>query len=516
MQSYLVDLFSANSNDQKNAVQVRNLTAKQLLDRGVDKLESSTDLSADVNAALYRLFGELYETVMETDRSVGLHERSVKAAEVAHGNQSMPYAMALLELAWVMREQNPGKPPIAMVEQAKTILARLAPGGEEYAQALYFESSFTVLGDPQRAARAAIESVRLMEANGGSNRRLAFAQRTVGQAERALANFATAAVWFERAANAFAALYGPDGVEVGMTRSTLAECHRQQLHLAEAEAEAVSSLEILRPFRGKRVDSEIHGQRVLRLMADRGRISQAEKKMQSVYDDLEATENRPKDSYVTTGITLSDFAATRGDAMRAAHLIARHREPIPGGSHITHLLVLLRAARTALVLANMTEARRAVAEMRVLERERGMPVDFSLAIAATAAEVAAADGDGARALAEYATFHSKFPMSRVSPATQLLIDMSKARTFAALKRWPEVDSTLRDWSSKPLLPGQELPVAVKGEMLLLAGEAAQKMGKSEARQLLIEANEILTRIHVPTSAALARSKVLLAQLSSAT
>ena len=57
-------------------------------------------------------------------------------------------------------------------------------------------------------------------------------------------------------------------------------------------------------------------------MADRGRISEAEKKMQSVYDDLEAAENRPKDSYVTTGITLSDFAATRGDAMRAANLIA--------------------------------------------------------------------------------------------------------------------------------------------------------------------------------------------------
>ena len=40
---FMVDLFAANSNDQKNAVEVRKLTAKQLLDRGTARLEAARD-----------------------------------------------------------------------------------------------------------------------------------------------------------------------------------------------------------------------------------------------------------------------------------------------------------------------------------------------------------------------------------------------------------------------------------------------------------------------------------------
>lgn len=514
VQGYLVDLFSANSNDQKNAIQVRNLTAKQLLDRGAEKLEGSTDLPLDVNAALLRLFGELYETVYETDRSVQMHERSVKATERAHGKDSKPYAMALLELAWVMREQKPANPPIAMVEQAKAILARLAPDTEEYAQSLYFESSFVMLSDPTRGVRTARESLRILEASGGSRRRKAFAQRALGQAERGLGNFSGAAVALEQAASSFAALYGADAMEVGMTRTIVAECHRQELRLAEAEQIASESLEILRPYRGDRVESEIYGQRLMRLMADRGRLSAAEQRMRKAYALLETDEKRSKDAYITTAIALSDFAATRGDSAVASDVLARHRDTVASAAYITQVSFLIRIARTALALGNFPDANRALKEAKSFERTRGMPVDFSLAIASVAAEVAAAEGDGEQALAEYAAFHAKHPTLKMSLATQLSLDMSKARALVLLKRWHEADAMLATWVAKPLLPGQELPVSVKGELFLLAGEAAVGLRKPAAAKLLRDAEQVLHSVDIAGSERLIRARNAILRLGS--
>ncbi len=73
-----------------------------------------------------------------------------------------------------------------------------------------------------------------MDQNGGSNRRKAFAERSLGYALRAAGDF-RAADAFSKAADSFAKLYGADGVEVGMTRTILAECLRQELRMTEAE-----------------------------------------------------------------------------------------------------------------------------------------------------------------------------------------------------------------------------------------------------------------------------------------
>jgi ATP/maltotriose-dependent transcriptional regulator MalT len=307
-------------------------------------------------------------------------------------------------------------------------------------------------------------------------------------------------------------LYGADAMEVGLTRSILAECHRQQLRLVEAEAVARSSLEILRPFRGKQVDSDVHGQRVLRLMADRGRIGEAEKKSQEVYDELAGNANRPREAYAAAGLLLADFAAARGDTDRAGQLLAPHRNAIPGGSHIAHTSVLLRIARMELLLGNLTEAKQAVAAAKTLQRDRGLPIDFALGLAAIAAEVAAAEGQSESALAEYADFLKRFPMPKYSPATQLVLDMSKARVFTTLKRWSDAEALLRDWVGKALLPGQELPVSANGEALLLAGEAALNLGKPGAAKLLQAAGEILQKHDVVNSSRLVRLNAAMLRL----
>ncbi len=510
VQGYLVDLFSANSNDQKNAVQVRNLTAKQLLDRGADKLEGSKSLPEDVNAALYRLFGELYETVYDLDRSMAMHQRSVQAASSVYGKASREYALALMELAWVARERRSGTPVFDQLDEAKAILARIAPNSDDYAQALYFEASFYALTKPERAVRAAQESLRIMDQNGGSNRRKAFAERSLGYALRAAGDFRAAADAFSKAADSFAKLYGADGVEVGMTRTILAECLRQELRMTEAEREAALSVDILKAYRGNVILSEATGQRWLRVMAERGRLRDAEKSAEEVHRSMKAVDTRTRDDKTGVALLLTDFALSRGDA-EAAQKILDALEPNPQGSHLMRLGVYMRRGRAALQAADLRAATQIVDQAKELLAERGAPIDFVLGVSLVAAELAAAQGDAQRALAEYADFQRRFPMKDYAPLMQFVIVMSKARGFARLSQWSDVEATLAPWLEPGSSSNRELPQLARAEALLLAGEAAQRgVSKAQAEARLRAAAEILRLTDASQSGLARRVDALLA------
>ena len=508
VQGYLVDLFNANSHDQKGAVDIGKLSARQLLDRGADKLETSSALSQDVNAVLFRLFGELYENLNEFERSTRLHERSVKAAEQAHGKESKQYALAVLELAWLQNGADGKKPPMALLNEAKDILRRIAPNGEEYAQALYFEAEFVLNSDPKRALIAATESVRMMQASGGSNRRKAFAERILGTAQRLMGDVDSAALSFASAATSFETLYGENGIETGITRGELATTLRLQLRLAEAEREARVGLEIMRTFHGDSVDGGGWGQRLQRLVAERGRIVEAESKLQSVYDRLAVKDGERFDRQAAVSLELARVAAARGDFPRALRLMQKHRAGIPSGLHTVIVSALSRTASSALATGNLPEARKLVTEAKAIAISQGLPLDHTRDLAAIAAETAAAEGNAEAALAEYTDFQARFPRQQHAALTRLSIDMSRARTFAALKRWTEVQASLSTWITDVLPQGQQIPVHMKGELLLLAGEAALSARAPDAARWLGEATAILQGNDVPSSARLERARRL--------
>jgi len=515
VQGYLLDLFSANSQDQKNAVEIGKLTARQLLDRGAGKLESSASLPDDVNAVLFRLFGELYENLDELDRSIALHQRGAAAAAAAHGKASRQYALALLELAWVRELRTPGQPPMDLVEDAKAILARVAPNGEEYAQALYFEAEFVARSNPARSVAAAQESIRLMDAAGGSNRRKAFAQRALGYAQRALGNVDEATVAFEHAAVSFAQLYGADGFEVGITKGDQCQALRQLLRLSDAERVGRESVEILRAYRGERAAWEGYGQRLARVMAERGRVVEAEKLIRTGYDRLQAANPAPSDMKSQMANELADMALAQGEVGRAHELLARHQEAVPNGYPTIYAGVLIRSARVALERAALGDARRFADAARAIERQKGLPYDFARDVALVAAEVAAAEGKVEQAVTELGEFQAKFPLARAAPLAQLTLDLGTARVYAAGERWPEVQSVLKTWLGRTLRPGEEIPLPLKAELLLLAGEAGLHTRATGTGEWLRDANTILERSHAPGSSRLLRAKRALARQQSA-
>ena len=236
VQAFMTDLFRANSDDQRAARQARDLTAGELLDRGAAKIETELSNAPAARASLLQLFGEMYEELGLFPKSLGMHEKSVAAAAQVYGEDSREYALALLEKGWVanLLDRKTGA-PLKMIEEAKAILARRAPGSEDYAEALYMESHFFQNNDAARAVAAGEESVRIFERAGTFNKRSAFAKQELGGAYRAQGNLDAAAVTLASAIGDFERLYGPDHTDVASLHISLATVLQLQLRLAEAD-----------------------------------------------------------------------------------------------------------------------------------------------------------------------------------------------------------------------------------------------------------------------------------------
>ena len=512
VQGYLVDLFSANSNDQKNAVEVRSLNAKQLLDRGARKLEDSGGEPGEIDATLFRLFGNLYENLNEYEASKRLHERSVAAAEKLYGKQSKQYAMAILDLAWVEGYGQLGK-RLDLIVQSQAILRKVAPDSEELAQALYVEAENVDQSNPARAATAAAEALQILSRKPGALKLKATAERSLGHAQRALGNFELALAAYRRSVDYFTQLSGADNDEVGETMGGVSACLRQLLRLPEAEVAARKTLEILRPYDRELADAKVFGRALAMLMTDQGQAGDATTMMQAAYDRLKDVDGKPHSLRSAVTQTLANIALARGDAQTALRLAQRSRTELRSRTHSVQASVLTLIARAAIEAGELKVAREAVAEARKINSERGLPALSARALAQVAAELAALTGDRSGAEAEYAQLAQRFPVDHASqsaPFARLLVDNSRARVASSLRQWEEVMRLLSPWLTPATVA--TLPAGVRSDAMLLAAEAAVHLRLPEATWLLDDASRTIAASDVPASPRLARLRVLQEQL----
>ena len=510
VQSYLVDLFSANSNDQKNAIQIRNLNAKQLLDRGAQKLEATTSVSGDVDAALFRLFGTLYENLSEYEASKRLHLRSVAAAEAAHGKDSTQYAQAILELAWVEGYGQLGK-RIDLIEQAEKILRRVAPTSELMILALNYEATSVSQSSPARAAKAASESLELLKRYDSAIKMKAMAEYALGHAERGLGNIEAALRAYQRAVQHFTAFAGADNPQVADAMSGVAVCMRQLLRLTEAEAAAKQTVDIMRPFDRELADAKVMGRLHAMLKADRGNAGEAESMLVSAYSRLQDQEGKPHPLKYGISLALGELALSRGDPRKAMQLGQRSFSELSSRTPTIVVAVLLLIANSGMEAGELQIASDALREAKKVQTERGLPPLNARGVMRTSAALAALQGDKARASTEFAALAERFAAEQTAPLSRLLSDLSKARMLMLLGRAEEVSLTLAPWLHPSLR--MELPRPIHGEMLLLAGEAALSTETEEAAPLLRQASDLLRQNDVPASPRLARVNQALSALA---
>jgi len=245
---YLVSLFEyANpENSQDSAV-----TALDMLDRGVERIQSQLQDQPEVRARLLNVFGKIDNWLQRYDRSRPLLEEALELVAATEGEDSAAYADTLERLAWTYSDT--GEPEKAVPMQREVLALRARHLGSEhplYTDALNnLAASLLGLGE-LREARELLEEARARRlalfgeddpSLATNDYNLATVLLALGEAEQATIHARAALEGLERH-------LGPDHWRTLMAHGGLAEC----LRASDSSGSPQEALEHLRiAYEGK-------------------------------------------------------------------------------------------------------------------------------------------------------------------------------------------------------------------------------------------------------------------------
>ena len=517
---FMVDLFAANSNDQKNAVEVRKLTAKQLLDRGTARLEAAGTGDSSVDDSLYALFGKLYENLADYETSKRLREKTIERVAQRHGRQSVEYANAILDLAWVEAHDIAGK-RMDLVREAKAILQKHAAESPALARAWVIEARTIDRARPQEKLAAAKEALRILQQHPTQLRLKADAETALALAERELGNYEAGLAALQRSAAAYAQLYGEDSLEYAQALGGIGMTQRGLLRLTDSERSLAKAVELLRPYHRYPVEATVFGRGLQLARAGRGDFDSAARALESAHSAVTGSE--PSAANMRSGISgaLATIASARGDTRRALQLSQRALAERDGRQ--TNLIAAdaVSLASTAVAAREFDIADAALATAYRIRDEKGLPSHTAMSLTRVATELAARRAAAARAAGDTVPAEGQAPMSTelsaateprgddgMTPQSRLTGDIRRARAAASRRDWESVRQLSTNW----LRPdsGFELPVHYRADLLLLLGEAELRLGRDSAPTTLRTAVDIMEKHYASGSRSLAWGRQLLA------
>lgn len=127
VQAFLVDIFRANTSRQPDPVRARRTTARELLDLGATRIESSLEVAPEVELTMTGLLGELYHELAVDERAVRLRRQAADLARRVHGPTSIELAEALVDLAESLHASRRVGQRRGVLAEAARILDRLGP-----------------------------------------------------------------------------------------------------------------------------------------------------------------------------------------------------------------------------------------------------------------------------------------------------------------------------------------------------------------------------------------------------
>ena len=507
VRDYLVDLFRANSYQQGNAVDMQKLTARELLDRGVARVDRLAGADPAAHAFLLRTFGELYYEMALDQASVQFLERAVESMRTLYGPDHPDTAVSAMVLAWTLHRVGKSEAALRLVVDAKAVLERARPDTPELAQALYFEATLIYEAEPERAAALAERSLRVLASRGERGFRVAMAHnanglalRTLGRTDDALAAFASTRTHFDE-------LFGPGNVEsahanVEAMRALMAARRWREAAQAGDDAVAVLSRHTgtnpampLRPM--------LTLSRVLLGAGDGPRSRAVLAEALALRKSLADPAHRPSLLDVERFIALND--AVRGDCDAAVAALPGLRTRTPAAFHedqvvlrVAEVLCRVRRGEHAVAATVLEEAKSTLDTQRV-SRYRHEDVAMVTALLAAAqgdAAVAATAIDAHRRLA-----HPRDAALLRARAAMLLGDAAAVQAAAA------------PWLDRPA-DAPDTDVLVDGELALLAAQAHRDSDPQRALALAERAQAALKSVLVPHAPQLAVLAELRRQLTS--
>jgi eukaryotic-like serine/threonine-protein kinase len=99
VQTFLLDIFRANSDRQKDPEKARNTTARELVDIGADRVTQALAGAPDAQLEVLNTLAEIYDSFAPSDRILGLRRQKLSVTKTLYGERSKETAAAMLELA---------------------------------------------------------------------------------------------------------------------------------------------------------------------------------------------------------------------------------------------------------------------------------------------------------------------------------------------------------------------------------------------------------------------------------
>jgi tetratricopeptide (TPR) repeat protein len=414
--------------------------------------------------------------------------------------------MAEMQFAGVLRRMQRADEGWPLVEHALAVLSKIAPRSAGYAQALSLESAFLSSKQPQRSVRAGEAALRLMEELGLQDYRATTARYVYAQAlifandtERAVPELRKAAFEFEQ-------LFGADYIDVAWINTMLAEGLRQLGRLDEARAALQHAIEIFEKHPEKRATGLAQARsslsRLLQAMGDwRGSREQVDL---AILDRLQSSE-KAMPTIDQLHSLRSMLLVEQGSLQEGITQFLELQRAAPKEQHHAHLLFCEILARAYVALGNLSAAHEQIGRCKRILLEYGASSNRAFALATTAAQVAAAEGNMSEALNELDNARKALNVTSIEPAREPELALAAARVYDLLGQFEQGRAI-----SAPLLatllaePTGKPTMRTRGELAFLAARARVDTDPDTAKQLLAVAVESLRKTQVPTSPLLER------------
>ena len=124
VQTFLLDIFRANSTEHNDPVKARQTTARELLDIGAKKIDGALNDAPDAKLKVVDTLFELYIDLGLHDQAVALGRRRIVLAKSVYGPVHPEVALALIELASNSGQSSFANDRPALLKDAGSILDR--------------------------------------------------------------------------------------------------------------------------------------------------------------------------------------------------------------------------------------------------------------------------------------------------------------------------------------------------------------------------------------------------------
>ena len=265
VESFLEDIFRANSSSQTDPLKARQTTARELLDIGARKIDAELAGAPPAKLRVLDTLGSMYADLGLDDQAVAMYRKRLSLARLLYGKNEPAVAVSLIELASALHASQSVNEREAVLMEAKRILDsrgdvtshdrglldwnlaqhyqssdlakaqqyareatgiyRKVPPDKDLAAALYEEASIDLMrGQLREAEPVFTEAIEVStKVEGAPNPDLPRLFAYLGETQQKLLEFGPAEKSFERALDTARRLNGDDHVDTVETELRLGQ-----------------------------------------------------------------------------------------------------------------------------------------------------------------------------------------------------------------------------------------------------------------------------------------------------